>query len=475
MDYSRVLYYFREICKIPHGSGNTKAISDYCADCARTMGLEFVQDEKNNLVIKKPASSGKENHGAVMLQGHLDMVCEKEPDCSIDMEKEPLKIKEEGDFIFAEGTTLGGDDGIAVAMILAILEDKKMEHPPLEAVLTVDEETGMLGASALDYSNLKSKTVINLDSEEEGVFLCGCAGGIRAKCRFPISRKPVYGVKCTLSVDGLRGGHSGVEIHKQRANACVLLGRFLSSLFNEVSFKLISLNGGSKDNAIPTHAEAEVIVDGSEIRRLLEYVEKYDKIYKNEFSLTDAGVSVSAQLHSSEAVMAMGYSCARRALLMLELLPNGVVDMNPSIPTMVETSLNLGVMETDFFGYTLSYSIRSSVESKKVNLYSKMMSLMDYIGGTVELDGDYPGWEFKRESPLRELVCAEYERLTGKKANVGAIHAGLECGIINSALGGADIVSMGPNIFDIHTPNERLSVSSVERVCILTENVLAKL
>lgn len=475
MDNSRVLYYFRKLCEIPHGSGNTKAISDWCAKTAEAMGLEVFQDEKNNLIIKKPASEGKENNPPVMLQGHLDMVCEKEADCAVDMEKEPLALKVDGDYIYAEGTTLGGDDGIAVAIILAILEDKTLEHPPLEAVFTVDEEIGMLGAAALDYSKLKSRTVLNLDSEDEGVFLGGCAGGIRADCRFPVSRKPVCGVKCVVSVDGLQGGHSGVEIHKQRGNACVLLGRFLSSLFNEVSFKLFSLNGGGKDNAIPRSAKAEIIIDESEIQRLLNHVEKYNDIYKNELAALDKDVEIKVECQASEAVMAMSYSCARRALLMLELLPNGVQGMSPYIDGLVETSLNLGIMETDFFGFTLSYSVRSSVNSQKMNLCGKMMSLMDYIGGTVELSGDYPGWEFAEKSPIRELICDEYEKLTGKKPAVQAIHAGLECGIIWDKLAGADIVSYGPEILDIHTPKERLSISSAERTYKLTKNVLAKL
>lgn len=456
--------YFEELAAIPHGSGNTKAISDYCVEFAKARGLEYYQDEYNNVIIIKPASEGYESSPAVIIQGHLDMVCEKLPDTDIDMSKEGLRLAADGDFIYAEGTTLGGDDGIAVAYALAILNSDTLEHPRIEAVFTVDEEIGMLGAAAIDLSMLRGRRLLNVDSEAEGVLTISCAGGATAECTVPVNRikeeKDIY--KITLK--NLAGGHSGIEIDKFRANANVLMGRFLYALSLRMEYKLAALAGGQKDNAIPSSSEAEIAVNSDDVDVLLNTVSEYSEIFKNECSEADSGLVFEAAFEKSGSADVLDEKSTKKVIAFLLNLPNGIQSMSRHIEKLVQTSLNCGVLMLGRSSVTAVFSVRSSVETEKYALIEKLKSLTEFAGGEISVKGDYPAWEYRKNSPLRELMTEIYKEQYGEEPKIEAVHAGLECGIFCGKLEGLDAVSFGPDLLDIHTPNERMSISSAERV-----------
>lgn len=468
----RVFYYFEQIARIPHGSGNTKAVSDYICAAGKELGLECRQDELNNVILIKEASAGYENAPAVMLQGHMDMVCEKESGVEHDFTKDPLNLRTEGDEIFAEGTTLGGDDGIAVAYMLALLEDKKLSHPRLECVITVDEETGMEGAEGIDLSGLEAKYLLNLDSEEEGIFLASCAGGLRFNLDLPVKRERCEGNCVCIRIDGLTGGHSGGEIHKGRANANVLLGRLLNSLAETVEFRLVSLEGGTKDNAITRSAKA--VLKTRSDRQIIQKVKDLAETYRREYALTDPQMEITAEAFMEEAE-AMDRESQKKVLFALLEAPYGVQAMSNDVEGLVESSLNLGIMNTAENSWHISYSIRSSVESRKEWLKQKLTHLADFLGASHSETGDYPGWEFVRESGLRNLMCQVFEEMYGKKPQVEAIHAGLECGLLLNKRPGMYAVSIGPDMKDIHTPQERLSISSTARVYDFLKKVLERI
>lgn len=459
-----VFYYFEEICAIPHGSGNTKAISDYCVTFAREHGLRHRQDSANNVIIWKPGSSGCENASPVLLQGHLDMVCEKEEGCTIDFLHDGLSLQVNDGIISARGTTLGGDDGIAVAYALAILASKDIPHPPLEVVLTTDEEIGMLGATALDCKDLQSRIMLNIDSEEEGSLLVSCAGGVTATAEIDIPREQANGMSVTLAVTGLLGGHSGIEIHRGRANACQLLGRSLYSLGQSLDFGIVSIQGGLKDNAIPREATAKLLVSPETAQQLKTEAARLTEIYKKEYAQTDPGVMLSVTLsenNTSEEVMVT--ESASRVVAALINLPGGVQRMSADIEGLVQTSLNLGILKTTPTKVSYSLSLRSSVETEKQELTARIQCLMDILGGSMTCHGDYPAWEYRKDSPLRELMETIFEKLYGKKPVVEAVHAGVECGIFAGKLPGLDCVSFGPDMKNIHTPNESMDAESVKR------------
>lgn len=472
-----VFDYFEEICKIPHGSTNTKAISDYCVKFAKEHHLNHIQDDVNNVIIFKKGTDGYENAAPVILQGHLDMVCEKENDCNIDFTKDGLDLRLENGIICAKGTTLGGDDGIAIAYILALLASDDIPHPPLEAVFTVDEEIGMLGATALDCSPLKGRIMLNLDSEEEGFLLVSCAGGVTAVAYQPVQRKEVSGTLATLCVTGLLGGHSGVEIDKGRANACMLLGRALYELKKEVSFELVSVNGGLKDNAIPREAFATLVLSSETDRKLLsEIIAKQNRNYANEYIQTDASVLLSlTEEKETVSEKAMTAETVNKVLTALCCLPNGIQNMSHDIEGLVQTSLNLGILSTKDDEVSFSFSVRSSVSSQKEELTNRIRCLMEALGGSVIFTGDYPAWEYRQDSPLRNLMIEIFEKQYEKKPVVNAIHAGLECGIFSDRLPGLDCVSFGPDIKNIHTPKESMDVASVQRTWEYTLEILKQL
>lgn len=460
-----VFYFFEEICKIPHGSGNTQEISDYLREFAKERNLEHYQDEVGNIIIIKEASPGYEDHAPVMLQGHMDMVTVKEPGCSVDMSKEGLSLVVSGDRLMAEGTSLGGDDGIAVAYGLALM-DGNYRHPRLELVITVDEEIGMNGARALDVTPLKAGRLINLDSEEEGIFLSGCAGGARVNLDFsyePVLRK---GASFRVTVKGLKGGHSGAEIHKERGNAICLLGRILSRLYTETAFCIERLEGGVADNAIPTSAEAGLLLTGSEDEqeKLTQICARAEKEFRMELQDKDGEVLVEVQRESDRETMVMEEGLAQKIALLLNALPYGVQAMSAAMPGLVETSLNPGILETTTGSIRIGISVRSSIDSAKTALIERLKSIGALAGVRVEVTGDYPGWTYRKESLLREKMVDTYRELYGKEPKVEAIHAGVECGLLAHKIPGLDCVSIGPEMRNIHTTEEELSISSTERV-----------
>lgn len=447
------LHYFEELCTIPHGSRDTKRISDYCVRFAQEHGLSYVQDEWNNVVIYKPASKGYEAHPTVILQGHLDMVCEKDANCDIDFSKDGLRLAHDGRFIFAEGTTLGGDDGIAVAYALAVLASDTLKHPPLEAVFTVDEEIGMLGADAMDMSVLQGRVLLNCDSEDEGILTVSCAGGATSCLKRPIAREAVQGVVWRMAVRDLTGGHSGVEINKGRTNA----NKALAQLLAKLPVRLISIDGGSKDNAIPRASEALVIAEQPETAFAAAAAEVKKTLPAGETAVTF--VCERAQ----SAMLPMTEEASAAVLGLLNALPNGVQAMSEDIEGLVQTSLNLGILKTAAEYVEMTFSVRSSVNAEKAALIASLRELGNCFGAAYSQSGEYPAWEYQKESRLRETMVETYRALYGKEPVVEAIHAGLECGIFSDRLKGLDAVSFGPQMYDIHTSREKLDIGSVER------------
>lgn len=468
LEPGNVFSFFEDICRIPHGSGNTEQISDYLTAFARERNLEYYRDETGNVIIIKEAAPGYESHEPVMLQGHMDMVAVKKPGCPMDMEKEGLHIKISGDSVYAENTSLGGDDGIAVAYGLALLDGKEYRHPRIELVITVDEETGMEGARAIDFSPCKAHTLINLDSEEEGFFLTGCAGGARVNYSSTYDLDSREGIPCTIKVSGLLGGHSGAEIHKERGNANCLLGRVLAALKEEASFALQGMEGGLADNAIPREAKAELLLTGADSAadrlKAEQVVEKLNKALKKELAGKDTDVNVEIAFAEREQRTCMGEKDSERITAFLNSIPHGVQAMSHDMEGLVETSLNLGMLSLAEGKLHAGISVRSSIDSAKYALIGKLKSMAELAGVQVDVTGDYPGWAYRADSPLRDKMTAVYESMYHKKPVVQAIHAGLECGLFAGKIENLDCVSIGPDMKNIHTTEEELSVSSTKRV-----------
>ena len=468
LEPARVFHFFEEICGIPHGSYNTKAISDYLAAFAKERGLKYIQDEVNNVVIFGEATEGYEDAPAVMLQGHMDMVCEKEAGCGIDMAKESIRLLVDGDWVTADGTTLGGDNGIAVAMMLALLDSGEYAHPRLECVFTVDEETGLEGAEALDVSCLEAKSMINLDSEEEGVITVSCAGGVTANGSIPVSRETVSGKGVTVRLEGLRGGHSGIEIHKERANANILMGRVLSELGTAAEIRIRGLAGGSADNVICNACAAELVALENE-DALTAAAERLQRTLSAEYRAADPDIRLVVETGADAEASALDAESTARVIGFLLNAPNGVVNMSMDIPGLTETSLNLGSIKLEKAGtgeeaLRLIYSIRSSVQSRQDFVCRRLDSFCRVFGGKAEFSLPYPGWEYRADSPLRDTCVSVYKEQFGKEPAVEAVHAGLECGFFAGKIGAElDAVSIGPTMEGVHTPSERLSISSTAR------------
>lgn len=471
---SGVFEMFEQLCGIPHGSRNTKAISDFCVRFAQEHGLNYRQDDSNNVILFAPATPGMEQAQPVMLQGHLDMVCEKEADCPLDLQKEGLNLRTDGEWIWAEGTTLGGDDGIAVAYALAILADPTIPHPPLEVVLTTDEEIGMLGAAAIDLSEVKARRVLNIDSEEEGVLLAGCAGGATVCCHIPLMWTLKKGLRATVQITGLRGGHSGMEIQKGRANANKLMGRFLNEMDEIFAYALCTVNGGNKDNAIARESTADVVILPERLAELTAFAAQRQEAYRAEYGEADPDITIAVAPGTEDTFEIMMGDCRRSVLSVLQQLPNGVQQMSRDIEGLVQTSLNLGILKVDFRGIHLTSSVRSSVNAEKQQLIRQLAEICGKLGGSCEVMGEYPAWEYKADSPLREIMTEVYLEQYGRKPAVEVIHAGLECGLLSGKLDGLDCVSFGPDIVDIHTTREKLSIPSVQRTWKLLLEVLKR-
>ena len=455
-----VFGFFEEICGIPHGSRNTKAISDYLVDFAKARNLRYIQDEVNNVIIFQNGTCGYEDHDPVILQGHMDMVCEKDAFCPLNMETDGLDVMHDGAYVFAKGTTLGADNGIAVAYALALLDDTTIPHPPLEVVITVDEEIGLLGAAAIDLSELKGRLLLNLDSEDEGVFTVSCAGGATATIALDAPRRAVYGPCIRLVVDGLQGGHSGAEIHKNRANANKVMGEFLSRIQMIMPLCLTSFAGGSKDNAIPRSCQVNAVAMGINLERINGIAEQLQAEVRETYDEPDATV----QAFDLDALggNALSTELTAKVIGLLCSVPNGVQAMSEEMPGLVQTSLNLGIAKLGN-AMKMTFSVRSSVDHEKQELLNKLQELADFYGGSYSQMGEYPAWEYKADSKLRTVMVDTYTRMYKKEPEVVAIHAGLECGLLGEKIPGLDCVSIGPQMYDIHTSREKLSIISTER------------
>lgn len=464
LEPKEVFHYFEEICNIPHPSYKEEKISNYCVDFAHKHGLEVYQDDLKNIIIIKEATPGYEQIEPIIIQGHLDMVCEKEADYEIDFENDGLELLIEGDYVTAKGTTLGGDDGIAVAYGLAILASDTISHPRLEVIFTVAEEVGMEGATGIDVSMLKGKKLLNIDSEEEGYMLISCAGGCRADCSLPVSWERKTGIAVDVTVTGLIGGHSGVEINKGLGNSNTLLGRVLLEAGQAAEYNLISMEGGAKDNAIPRESKARVLLDSAFVNDFISSVELSNQHISQELSTSDPDVKITVITAGETTEDVLSGDLSKKAVLLITHLPNGIQRMSDNIEGLVESSLNLGVLLLTKENLSLRYSVRSSVKSYKEYLLSKLNALVKYFGGSVLVAGDYPAWEYKKDSKLREDMIDVYKKMYGKEPIIQAIHAGLECGILSSKIEGLDCVSFGPNMAGIHTTEEKLSISSTKRV-----------
>lgn len=460
----KVFKFFEDITKIPHGSGNTSKLAQYCLDFAKDRRLKAVKDDAGNVIIYADGTKGYEASEPIILQGHLDMVCETTAESDIDMETCGIKVCTDGEFIWADGTTLGADNGIAIAYILAILDSDDIPHPPIEALFTVDEEIGMVGARALDISLLKGKKLINIDSEEEGILTVSCAGGVRAYCDIPLnftqteSNMTAY----KIEVKGLLGGHSGIDINKHRKNSNILMGRVLQHISRTAEFFITDVKGGKKTNVIPQQAQCIICFDRADEKQIEKSVAEFDKIIRREISLYEPKVSVTAE----KCELPLTHSDiegTRKIIFTLMQIPNGVQSMSPDMPNMVQTSLNCGEVTLTDNILKMAFFIRSNASTGKQLTVQKLISFIDYLDGSIEFRSDYPAWEYKADSPLRDTMVKAYEEVYSDSPKISALHAGLECGILSARFGDADMVSFGPDMFDVHTPKERVNIASVAR------------
>ncbi len=469
----RVFYYFQELSQIPRGSGNMDAIAQYCVDFAKQYNLKYMRDDANNVVIFKDGTKGYQQSAPIILQGHLDMVCQKIPDCDTDFLKDGLDLYIDGDFIKAHGTTLGADNGIAVAMVLAILESDRFAHPPIEAIFTTDEEIGMIGARELDMSVLEAKRMINLDSETDGLVTVSCAGGSDFKVSIPLETTERNGEKIILAISGLQGGHSGVEINKGRVNADTLGGRILNHLKTHVDFNIISVNGGDKSNAIPNSFTAELCVADS--ADFCCQAQEYIAIVKKEICDREKDFTADITVCDSGEYTVLNEDIKNKIIYTLLCVPNGVCEMSTTIDGLVETSLNLGILQTGDYYILLQFALRSNKQSALISLEDKLAAFFENQNLSFETSGHYPPWEYRENSPIRELYCDTYHQMFGANATVKAIHAGLECGVFAGNIEDFDCISIGPEMHDVHTPRERLSISSTEKTFDLIIKILEKM
>jgi len=465
LEPKKIFGFFEELTRIPRGSGNEKEVSDYLVKFGKDRNLEVIQDSAYNVIIKKPGTKGYENSPAVILQGHMDIVCEKNQDTVHDFEKDPIKLVIDGDFIKGSGTTLGADNGVALAWAMGILDSSDLSHPPIEALFTTDEEVGMGGAMALDPKNLSAKRLLNLDVGPEGSFCAGCAGGIRHRVAIKIELAEAQaGYKAyELKIRGLKGGHSGGLIHMELGNSNKLLGRVLDMINRDCSLAIASVSGGAKDNAIPREADALIAVKADEADKIKAIVAEFDAVFKKEFRVSDPDVSVTLEeIAMPEKVFTKKVTDAVIKAYML--LPNGVVAKSMDIEGLTETSTNLGVVITTDSEVVLTNATRSSVPSRRTCIRHQIAMLAELLGADYSEMNEYPAWEFNPNSHLRDIAVKTYEELTGEKAIVKATHGGLECGVFCDKMPGLDVIAFGPNAFGAHTPEEKLSISSFARV-----------
>jgi len=463
LEPKEVFEYFEAISNIPRGSGNEKEISDYLLNFGKSLGLESIQDEALNVIIKKPGTKGYENAPTVIIQGHMDMVCEKNNGVEHDFEKDPLKLRVVEDYIYATDTTLGADNGIAVAYAMAILASNDISHPPIEVLITTDEETGMSGAMAINKEHIDGKILINLDNEEEGYLLVSCAGGIRSTATINIEKQDITDKKLMkINISGLKGGHSGMDIIKERGNSNKILGRVLKEISKEVKFNIVKLNGGSKNNAIPREAEAVITINSSDENMVIGLIKNWNDIIGNELRTQDSGLKIEALSINDKEEKEFTDESTKKVVDLLYLYPNGINSKSVEIDGLVESSTNLGVLTTSDTAVEFDSAIRSSVPSLKEEIVLRSKTIVELFGGKFTTTADYPGWEYNPDSKIREICQKVHKDLYGNEAKIVAIHAGVECGLFNEKLGDLDMISFGPNLYDVHTPDEHMSISSVK-------------
>ncbi|MDY5987807.1 aminoacyl-histidine dipeptidase [Sporofaciens sp. SGI.106] len=459
----KVFYFFEEICQIPHGTYNTKQISDYCKHFAEERGLRVLQDSANNIIIWKPGSAGYENCEPVILQGHIDMVCEKTIDSTHDFATDPLELYVEDGFVKARNTTLGGDDGIGVAMALAILDSDSICHPPLEVVLTSEEESGMDGALALDMSPLKGKRLINIDSEEEGFLTVGCAGGCRFDTTLSVDREEQKGLVLEIGISGLLGGHSGIEIYRQRGNGHKMMGRLLYEISESVNLRLISVGGGSKDNVISRECTAHIMISENMEQKCMEIGEQMLQVWKNEFGSDEPELSLEIKNEGVSAESVFTETSTKQVITYLFGMPDGIMCYSRNLPGQVETSLNAGSVTTNENTVIIAHLIRSEIDTKKWAVVKQLSALAELAGGTGKPRSSYPAWSYRKDSNLRSVMVSVYREFYGKEPEILTIHGGLECGLFLGKKPELDCVSFGPDVIDVHSVTERLDIASVER------------
>lgn len=475
LEPQKVFQFFEEMCQIPHETFDTKRISDYCVKFAQERGLEYIQDEFNNVIIKKPGTEGYENSEPVILQGHMDMVCEKTPDSDHDFKNDPLDLYIEDGYLKARNTSLGGDDGIAIAMAMAVMDSNDIPHPPIEAVFTVDEETGMGGAKGIDLSVLKGHKLINIDSEEEGILTTGCAGGIGLDVEIPVVREEKTGVQITLKIHGLQGGHSGAEIHKQRGNAHKMMGRLLYAIAEKADFSLVDINGGEKDNVIAMENVANIIVAESDAAVVKAAADDVKAMWNNEFMDDEPSLKVDAEEKGVVTAAAFDAASTQKVIDYLLIIPNGVQGFSRKLQGLTETSLNIGAVMTTESAVCTKQMLRSSVESQKQYLRIQMEQIAKGFGGTTSINNQYPAWQHNPDSELRSIMEDVFKEIYGNNPVIYTPHVGLECGLFLGKKPDLDSVSIGPNLLDIHSFNEKLDIKSTERTWNYLKAVLAAL
>ena len=470
----KVLEFFEMLCSVPHGTGNTKQISDLCVKFAKDRGLEYYQDELNDVIIIKEASEGYENEPPLIIQGHMDMVCEKLEGSTHDFTKDGLKLIVDGEWLHADGTTLGGDDCIALAIAMAAMDDDTLGHPRLEAVFTVDEESGMFGAHGLDCSPLKAKAMLNLDSEEEGVFTVGCAGGMDARCCIPVKRETKALAGASVKISGLVGGHSGVEIDKGRANSNILMGRVLHAVDKVAPVQLVELFGGRANNVITNQTEALIAFKKDDASAVEGAVKEMAANFAREYNPADPDITVSFTLTGEKDYEAVSIEDTKKVIYALMCTPQGIQEMSQKLKGLVQTSLNLGVLRLENDKVCANYSVRSSIGSQKEMLAERLVLLYEAVGGSVLFKSAYPAWEYADVSPLRDKAAKVFEEQYGRVPEVVMTHGGLECGLFQEKIPGLDTVALGPDLIDIHSPKERLNLPSLERTWKLVRAIIER-
>lgn len=472
----KLFHFFEDISAIPRESRHEKRISDFLVTFARERNLWVYQDDVYNVIIKKPASAGAEDAPAVMMQGHIDMVCDKLAGVEHDFATDGIDLVVKDGILTANGTTLGADNGVAVALMMMVLDDDSLVHPAIECVFTTDEETGLVGAENLDKSQIDARIMINLDSEEEGVATVSCAGGVVATCTRPVAREHKTGVTLTLEISGLLGGHSGSDIHLERGNANLLMARIVERLMAAGDASLVSFNGGTKDNAITRENTAVLVyADEAAAQAAAEAARGIVADIAAELEVFDPGFTCAVTVAGGAEVEAMADADALALIRALRLAPNGVMRRNVAADDAVEVSSNIGVVQVTEDQIKFLLSPRSSIKSLQDDVKDRIQILADVLGFDVVFEYEYPGWSYAEHSAVRDVFCESYRELFGTELKIESIHAGLECGLFADALPGLDAIAVGPQLADVHTPDEHMDLASFERFYVLLVDVLRRL